>query len=71
MKKLFLFIFVASFMMACTGNQKSEANQDATTETAVEVTVGNFKEKAVDLVGKTIVIKGTADHICRGDGRKL
>ncbi|MBS4059586.1 MAG: hypothetical protein KG029_04250 [Bacteroidetes bacterium] len=71
MKRLFLFLFVASFMMACTGGQKSETNQGETTEQAIEVTVGNFKEKAVDLVGKTILIKGTADHICRGDGRKL
>lgn len=71
MKRLFLFLFVASFMMACTGGQKAETNQEETTEQAVEVTVGNFKEKAADLAGKLVTIKGTADHICRGDGRKM
>ncbi|MDP3445110.1 MAG: hypothetical protein Q8T08_19800, partial [Ignavibacteria bacterium] len=34
-------------------------------------TVGNFKEKAGELVGKLVTIKGTADHICKEDGKKL
>lgn len=71
MKNLFFLMFVAVFMMACTGNQKPVENQEAVIEQAVEVTVGNFKDKAADLAGKLVTIKGTADHICRGDGRKL
>jgi hypothetical protein len=71
MKNLFFLMFVAVFMMACTENQKPVENQEAVIEQAIEVTVGNFKEKAVDIVGKLVTIKGTADHICRGDGRKL
>jgi len=71
MKNLFFLMFVAVFMMACTGSQKPVEDQEAVIEQAVEVTVGNFKEKAADLAGKLVTIKGTADHICRGDGRKL
>lgn len=70
MKKLFGILMIVGLMMACGTSQKPE-QAETVEEQAVEVNVGNFEEKAVDLVGKLITIKGTADHICKHDGKKL
>ncbi|MBK9291946.1 MAG: hypothetical protein IPM52_10015 [Bacteroidetes bacterium] len=69
MKKLF-FLMLLPFVVAACGGQKSDKAQQ-TTEEIVEVTVGDFKTMAPELVGKTVVIRGTADHICKHDGKKL
>lgn len=71
MKKLLALSFVAALFVACSSNPKPTDETTANTETAVEVTVGNFTEKAPELVGQLVTIKGTADHICKGDGKKL
>ncbi len=73
MKKLFALSFVAAMMIGCSSGSKPESNGNSNTaiEAPVEVTVANFEEKAPELVGKLIVIKGTADHICKHDGKKL
>lgn len=71
MKKLFALSFVAVFFFACSNTPKPTDEATTNTEASVEVTVGNFNEKAPDLVGKLVTIKGTADHICKGDGKKL
>lgn len=73
MKKLFALSFVAAMMIGCSSGPKPESNGNSNTaiEAPVEVTVANFEEKAPELVGKLIVIKGTADHICKHDGKKL
>lgn len=70
MKKLFGTLMIIGLMMACGTSQKPEQS-DAKEEVAVAVNVANFKEKAADLVGKLITIQGTADHICKHDGKKL
>lgn len=65
-----MFLAVIAFMLtACGGGQKDA--QQAQTDEPVELTVGNFKEMAAGLVGQTVKIKGTADHICKHDGKKL
>jgi hypothetical protein len=69
MYKLFFVTLLAVAMAAC-GGQKSDKAQQAD-EQITEVTVGNFKTMAAELVGKTVVIRGTADHICKHDGKKL
>lgn len=73
MKKLVALSFVAALFFACSSNPKPETTYDANAnaENPVEVTVGNFNEKAPGLVDKLVTIKGTADHICKGDGKKL
>lgn len=61
MRKLFLTITAAImtlFMVSCG------------TKTA-EVSVDDFGAKAKELVGKQVVIKGVATHICSHSGRKL
>ncbi len=73
MKKTFLAVLVIIAAFSCNNNSGSK---QATKETIladepVEVSVGNFLAKAPELVGKPVMIKGTADHICRGDGKKL
>lgn len=69
MKKLF-FVALLPFVIAACGGQKADKAQESD-EQITEVTVGNFKTMAPELVGKTIVIRGTADHICKHDGKKL
>ena len=73
MKKIFAVSFIALAMMACSGGQKPEATEEAVMDTpeATVVTVGNFKDQAGELVGKLVTITGTADHICKEDGKKL
>lgn len=69
MKKLF-FVALLPFMMAACGGQKADKAQQ-NEEQITEVTVANFKTMAAYLVGKQVVIRGTADHICKHDGKKL
>lgn len=72
MKKLFAISFIAVIMMACGSEQKPETKQEGMeAEKAVMLTVGNFDEKAGELVGKLVTLKGTADHICKHDGKKM
>lgn len=69
MKKLFFVVLLPLVIAACGGQKADKAQQ--TDEQITEVTVGNFKNMAGKLVGKTVVIRGTADHICKHDGKKL
>ncbi len=73
MKKIAFLSIAAALMMACSSNPKTDSSQTQTTEAKapVEVTVANFEEKAPGLVNQMITIKGTADHICKHDGKKL
>lgn len=69
MKKLFFVALLPFVMAACNGQKTDKAQQ--TEEQITEVTVANFKTMAAELVGKQVVIRGTADHICKHDGKKL
>jgi hypothetical protein len=70
MKKLFAVMLIALFTASCSQAPK-QAEQTAEETVPVEITVGSFKAKAGELVGQMVTISGTADHICKGDGRKL
>jgi hypothetical protein len=73
MKKLLFAGMILMLTWSC--NQTSNKDQSKVPTLApdepVLVTVGNFLTKAPELVGKPVTIKGTADHICKGDGKKL
>ncbi|HMM12284.1 MAG TPA: hypothetical protein PKE03_09360 [Bacteroidales bacterium] len=69
MKKLFFAMLLPFVIAACSGQQNDKTQQAE--EQITEVTVGNFNTMAGELVGKTVMIKGTADHICKHDGKKL
>lgn len=72
MKKILAISFIALMMTACGGGPKNESNQNTlASDEPVMVTVGNFKDMAPNLVGKLVTITGTADHICKSDGKKL
>jgi len=68
MKKFISVLLLALVFISCAEAPKS--TEKATEQEAVAITVGNFKEKAGELVGKLVTISGTADHICRSDGKK-
>lgn len=69
MKKFISVLMLALVFISCAEAPKS--TEKATEQEAVAITVGNFKEKAGELVGKLVTISGTADHICRSDGKKM
>jgi hypothetical protein len=73
MKKLILAGMILLLTWSC--NETTNKNQSKVATLAPDeptlVTVGNFLAKAPELVGKPVTIKGTADHICKGDGKKL
>ncbi len=69
-----LFGMIALLFSACSNSPpKPAAETTEVTEKSndpVMITVGSFESKAADLVGETVTIKGTADHICKHDGKK-
>lgn len=69
MKNFVSVLFLAFVIVSCAEAPKT--SEKTTEPEAVVITVGNFNEKAGDLVGKLVTISGTADHICRSDGKKL
>ncbi len=81
MKKLsFVFVIFIFFSVSCTNSSKSKnenVKQDKqstiipTPEKATIVTVADFKDKAAGLVGKTVIIEGTVDHVCKHGGQKM
>lgn len=65
---------IALLFSACSNSPKPAAETTEVTEKSNEpvmITVGSFESKAADLVGETVTITGTADHICKHDGKKL
>ena len=71
MKKLLGLFMIVGLIFSCSNMKKNQPTDSTNDEKAVELTVGNFKEKAAELVGKLVSIQGTADHICSHDGKKL
>ncbi|MCK9448751.1 MAG: hypothetical protein M0Q41_07200 [Bacteroidales bacterium] len=71
MKKLFAFFTLIALVWSCGSPQQKDQEETFTDEIALELTVGNFKDEAPGLVGQLVTIKGTADHICSHDGKKL
>ena len=74
MKNLMLFGIIALLFSACTNTGKSPAETTLVAEKSDEpilITVGSFESKAAELVGEIVTIRGTADHICKHDGKKL
>jgi len=58
MKKIFATAIAALMLVACQPKQ-------------AVVTAGEFSEKAPSLVDQTIILKGTAVHVCQRSGMKL
>jgi hypothetical protein len=74
MKKLVVLSFIALLFAGCSNQEnKTEDTTEVISKAAepVILTVGNFETKAPELVGELVTITGTADHICKHDGKKL
>lgn len=73
MKKLTLLVALAIGIFSCqnsTNNSETSSDQNLTKDIAV-VKVADFENKAGDLVGKTIQITGTVDHVCKHGGQRM
>jgi len=73
-KKFVSFGIIALLFSSCINFEESSTENTEVAEKSNEpvmITVGSFESKAADLVGETVTITGTADHICKHDGKKL
>jgi len=75
MKKLFLAAVVALTFTACN-NAAEPASQAATqdetqAESANVLSVDELEMSIEDLVGKTVVVAGDVDHVCKHGGTKM
>jgi hypothetical protein len=73
MKKLLLAIIVAFTFAACNNAAEpaaanAEANQD---ENTTVLSVDELEVSIADLVGKTVVVAGDVDHVCKHGGTKM
>ncbi len=67
MKKLFLIIVLAGFIIACGSRQ----NQTQTAEETVTIlTVDELMASAADLVDQEVIIKGMVTHVCKHGGQR-
>lgn len=73
MKKLLLLVVLPFLMAACCNQQKCENQQNDAEAVVVpvEIAIFQFDSLAPTLVGDTVIVKGTADHVCRGTGRRV
>lgn len=73
-KNLLVLAIVSVFFISCGEQQKStnnEADGNEAVAELVEVTPDNFYDKAEELVGMDISLKGTIDHVCKHGGKKM
>jgi len=73
MKRLLLAIIVAFTFAACNNAAEpaaanADANQD---ENTTVLTVDELEVSIADLVGKTVVVAGDVDHVCKHGGTKM
>ena len=77
MKKYFLILIVFAFTFISCENKseksvtQSNKNELAIADDYVDVNLKDFHSEAENLVGKTIRITGTVDHVCKHGGQKL
>ncbi len=73
MKRLLLAVVVAFTFAACNNAAEpaaanADANQD---ENTTVLTVDELEVSVADLVGKTVVVAGDVDHVCKHGGTKM
>ena len=66
MKNLTL-LSIAVFLFFGCGNQ-SKKQQEAVDQPVVVLTVDELYEKAAELAGKEVMVKGTVMHVCKQGG---
>jgi hypothetical protein len=70
MRRIVLLAAIAVAFAACNSKpaDKKEAKADAE---VMKVTVDQFFEKGEEMVGKTILVEGTIDHVCKHGGKRM
>lgn len=75
MKKFIVAIFALAFIVVSCDNTAKKEAQEQTEEVAIEeivvVNLSEFDDKVEGLVGKTIVVEGTVDHVCTHGGQRM
>lgn len=71
MRKIVLLVAIAITFAAC--NSKPADNKDTKTDKTevTKVTVDQFFSKGEELVGKTIIVEGSVDHVCKHGGKRM
>ncbi|MCD4772727.1 MAG: hypothetical protein K8R41_05010, partial [Bacteroidales bacterium] len=74
-RNLLLIAIISMFLISC-GNQQEQTEQttdktEITTIDPIVITVGEFAEKAEELIGKIVVLEGIVDHVCAHGGDKM
>lgn len=72
-KKLFLFAMSAVLFAACNNapQQSDEQAAEAEAQEIVMMTSTDFHTHPEDYVGKSVVIEGTAVHVCKHGGKRM
>jgi hypothetical protein len=68
MKNLTLLSIVVFLFFGC-GNQ-SKKQQEAVEQPVIVLTVDELYEKAAELAGKEVIVKGTVMHVCKQGGAR-
>lgn len=73
MKKLIFIVAAAIGLASCQNstNKTETANEETLNNDIAVVQVAEFENKAGDLVGKTIQLSGTVDHVCKHGGQRM
>jgi len=76
MKKFIVAIFALAFVVVSCDNptankEAQEQTEEVIVEEIVTVNLSEFDEQVEDLVGKTIVVEGTVDHVCTHGGQRM
>ena len=74
MKKLLLAAIVALTFSACNNAAEPaevKENTDTTIVDVTTITVDELEMNIADLVGKTVVVAGDVDHVCKHGGTKM
>lgn len=76
MKKMIIAILALAIVtVSCENsntNKKTEAiTEEVVVEEVVEIDLVDFEDKVEGLVGKTVVVEGTIDHVCKHGGQRM
>jgi len=71
MKKLLLAAIIAFTFTACNNASEPATSNENTDTTAAALSVDELEMNIEDLVGKTVVVAGDVDHVCKHGGTKM
>jgi hypothetical protein len=71
MRKIVLIAALAVAFAACNSKPADKKEAKADKNEIVKVSVDQFFEKGEEMVGKTIVVEGNVDHVCKHGGKRM